>query len=50
MFNTKIWAKKVAISAVEIAVVGGASIWAGNAWLLALLPVLEAVRNYWKHK
>ena len=48
--NWEKWAKKVGFSMLAIVIAGGASIYADNTYWLAIVPVLTALQNYWKHK
>ena len=49
-FSWKIWAKKVILSAVAVAIAGGASVYGNSPYWLAIVPILQAIQNYWKHK
>ena len=48
-YDWKITAKKVLINALAVLVAGGIVVWQNNPYWLAILPVLKAVENYWKH-
>ena len=49
-FDVGIWAKKVLLAAVAVAIAGGASVYGDSTYWLAIVPVLVAIQNYWKHK
>jgi len=49
-FDWKIWAKKIGISALEVLLAGGMTLWQQNIYWLALVPVFEGLRNYLKHR
>ena len=49
-FDWKIWGKKVGLTTLAVLIAGGISVWQDSAWWLVLLPVLQAVQNYWKHR
>ena len=48
-FSWKIWGKKVLITTVAVVLAGGMTVWQGNPYWLALLPLLKGVENYLKH-
>jgi hypothetical protein len=48
--NWSIWARKVGLTALAVLIAGGISVWANNPYWLAILPILKAIENYWKHK
>ena len=47
--NWKIWSKKLGINLFEIILAGGAVIYTGNIYWMALVPVIEGIRNAIKH-
>lgn len=48
-FDWKIWGKKVLITTLAVVIAGGISVWQNNAYWLAILPILQAIQNAWKH-
>ena len=49
-YNWKITAKKFLISLAEIIVVGTIAFFTGKPDFLVLIPILEAIKNWIKHK
>ena len=49
-YDFKITLKKFGIAAVQIVVVGLIAYLTDNQMMLAIIPLLEAVKNYVKHK
>ena len=49
-FSWWIWSKKLLVTSLAVVIAGGVSVWQSNPYWLALLPVLQALQNYWKHK
>ena len=47
--NWKIWTKKVGLCMLEIVLAGGAVIYTGNIYWMALVPLFEGIRNAIKH-
>ena len=48
-FDWKIWLKKVVITTLAVVIAGGISVWQNNVYWLAVLPILQAVYNFYKH-
>jgi len=48
--NWKIWSKKLGLSMFEIVLAGGAVVYTGNPFWLTIVPVIEAARNWLKHR
>lgn len=48
--NWKIWGKKIGIILVEVLISGAIVYLTDNQIFLALIPALEGLRNYWKHR
>jgi len=49
-FSWGIWCKKLIVTTLAVIIAGGVSVWQGNALWLVILPILQAIQNYWKHK
>jgi len=48
--NWSIWAWKVATTTTTVLLAGGVSVWQDNPYWLALVPILQAIQNYLKHR
>lgn len=49
-YNWKITAKKFSWSLLEVLVAGVISVYSNQPWFLILVPIVEALRNYIKHR
>ena len=48
-FSVKIWAKKIVLATLAVAIAGGMAVWQDNIVWLALVPIFQAVQNFIKH-
>ena len=48
--NWKLWGKKVGLTTLAVVIAGGVSVWQNSALWLVMLPLLQGLQNYIKHK
>jgi hypothetical protein len=49
-FDWRIWLKKIGLTTLAVVIAGGIAVWQDNAVWLAILPILQAIENYIKHR